>query len=340
MIDTRFHFCVGPIELADLLARAGHRELAEQVRSPVTVNGASALELADQDSISFAAQKSYAPKLQTTRAGVLLVSRELADHVPGHATGVVCDKPYDVFVDILNILYPDDSLAVVLSGTKSEPQPLVEDGTVLGANVALGAGAQIGSGTVVGANASIGAGVTIGRNCIIGPNVSIACAHIGNDVVLQSGVVIGAEGFGYQLGADRHRKIPQLGRVIIQDRVEIGANSTIDRGTLGDTVIGEGSKIDNLVQIGHNCRLGRNCVISGMVGLSGSTILGDGVIMGGNVGTAGHLTIGSNSKVLARSGVTHSFPAGSNIAGAPAQDVRTWKREFAAIRRLAKGDKS
>ena len=339
MIDTRFHDCIGPVPLKELLASAGHAALADGLASDLTLDGASDLADATVSSISFAGSRAYADNLPRIGAGAVLVTPDLADAVAVGAIAIVCDNPYDVFVDLLNVLYPDDSAAVIRAATRAEPAPMIEPGVVLGAGVAIGAGAEIGSGTVIGANASIGAGVAIGRNCIIGPNVSIQCAYIGNDVVLQPGVVIGAEGFGFQLRADRHRKIPQLGRVIIQDRVEIGANTTVDRGTLGDTVIGEGSKIDNLVQIGHNCRIGRNCVISGMCGLSGSTILEDGVVMGGNAGSAGHLRIGANSRVLARSGITHSFPAGSNIAGAPAQDVRMWKREIAAVRRLSKGDK-
>lgn len=339
MIDTRFHDCTGPTRLCDLLVAAGHTALASGLASDLVVDGASDLSDANATSVSFAASRAYADELSRSGAGAVLVTPDLVDVVSKSAIAIICDTPYDVFVDILNVLYPDDSAAVVRASTRSDPAPLIEPGVVMGAGAAIGAGAQIGSGTVIGANAAIGAGVAIGRNCVIGANVSIECAYLGNDVVLQPGVVIGSEGFGFQLRADRHRKIPQLGRVIIQDRVELGANTTVDRGTLGDTVIGEGSKIDNLVQIGHNCRIGRNCVISGMCGLSGSTILEDGVVMGGNVGSAGHLRIGANSRVLARSGITHSFPAGSNIAGAPAQDVKMWKREIAAIRRLAKGDK-
>ncbi|AEQ51366.1 UDP-3-O-(3-hydroxymyristoyl)glucosamine N-acyltransferase [Pelagibacterium halotolerans] len=340
MIDPRFHESTGPQLLSDLLKAAGHKALSDSLRTDASIEGASDLADAGPTNLSFAASKSYADQLAHSGAGAVLVTADLAAAVAVHATAIVCEKPYDVFVDILNILYPDDGATVIRASTCIEPAALIEPGVTLGSNVSIGANAQVGSGTVIGANATIGAGVTIGRNCVIGSNVSIECAHLGNEVVIQPGVVIGAEGFGFQLRSDRHRKIPQLGRVIIQDRVELGANTTVDRGTLGDTVIGEGTKIDNLVQVGHNCRIGRNCVISGMCGLSGSTILEDGVVMGGGAGTAGHLTLGAGTLVLARSGVTHSFPAGSNIAGAPAQDVKMWKREIVAVRRLSKGDKT
>ena len=340
MIDPRFHEGTGPHFLAALLTAAGHEGLSNDLTRDVVIEGASDLADAGPASLSFAASKSYAGQLSGSGAGAVLVTADLAASVAPNATAIVCEKPYDVFVDVLNVLYPDDGAAVIRASVRTEPTPLIEPGVTLGANVSIGSNAQIGSGTVVGANTTIGAGVTIGRNCVIGSNVSIECAHLGNEVVIQPGVVIGAEGFGFQLRSDRHRKIPQLGRVIIQDRVELGANTTVDRGTLGDTVIGEGTKIDNLVQVGHNCRIGRNCIISGMCGLSGSTILEDGVVMGGGAGTAGHLRLGANTLVLARSGVTHSFPAGSNIAGAPAQDVKMWKREIVAVRRLSKGDKT
>ena len=221
-----------------------------------------------------------------------------------------------------------------------DPEPGAADIDVtLGTNVVVGPGVEIGRGTVIGANTVIGAGVTIGRNCVIAANTTIDCAHIGNDVVLHSGVRIGTEGFGWLDFGHSNRKIPQLGRVIIQDRVEIGANSTVDRGALGDTVIGEGTKVDNLVQIGHNCRIGRYCLIAAMTGLSGSTIVGDGVLMGGGVGTSGHLSIGDGSVIHGRAAVTKDWPAGSKLAGAPAQDIRDFWRELATMRKLSKGEK-
>ena len=209
----------------------------------------------------------------------------------------------------------------------------------LGPNVVLGAGVEIGSGTVIGANTVIGAGVAIGRNCVIAANCSIDCAYLGSNVVLHAGARIGSEGFGWLDLGRTNRKIPPLGRVIVQDGVEIGANTTIDRGALGDTVIGEGTKIDNLVQIGHNCHIGRYCLIAAQSGLSGSTVLEDGVLMGGGVGTAGHLTIGRGSVVHGRAAVTKDWPAGSKLIGAPAQDIKDFWREAAMLRRMSKGEK-
>jgi UDP-3-O-[3-hydroxymyristoyl] glucosamine N-acyltransferase len=175
---------------------------------------------------------------------------------------------------------------------------------------------------------------------VIGSNVSIECAYLGNNVVLHAGARIGTEGFGWLDLGRSNRKIPQLGRVILQDAVEIGANTTVDRGALGDTVIGEGTKIDNLVQIGHNCRIGRYCLIAAHCGLSGSTVLEDSVIMGGGASTAGHLTIGRGTVVLGWGGVTKDIAAGSKVGGFPAQDARKWWQELAALRRLTKGVRS
>lgn len=336
MIDTRFHLCTGPARLADLLEAAG---CLERAPGDLVIEGAGDLVDAGPHTLSFAQSKNYAKDLERTRAGAVLVTEALARHVPEGTIAVISQAPYDAFIAILDVLYPNDTHAVVAGAVADGPAPLIEPGVIVGAHVSIGPGAQIGSGTVIGPNSAIGAGVAIGRNCVVGANVSIQCAYLGNDVVVQPGAVIGAEGFGFRLRADRHKKIPQLGRVIIQDRAEIGANTTVDRGTLSDTVIGEGTKIDNLVQIGHNCRLGRNCILGASCALAGSTVLEDGVVMAGGSVTSGHLTIGANTVIFGRSGITHSFPPGSNIAGAPAQDVRKWRREIAAVRRLSKGDR-
>jgi UDP-3-O-[3-hydroxymyristoyl] glucosamine N-acyltransferase len=269
----------------------------------------------------------------------VIVSSALRDAVPDSAIAIVAERPHDVFTDLLNEMFPGDTRAVVAAGSIArEVEPLIEENVLIGANVVLGSGVEIGRGTVIGPNTVIGAGVTIGRNGIIGSNVSIDCAHLGNNVVLHAGVRIGTEGFGWLEFGRNNRKVPQLGRVIIQDSVEIGANSTIDRGALGDTMIGEGTKIDNLVQIGHNCRIGRHCLIAATTGLSGSTILGDGVLLGGGVGTSGHLSIGAGTTVYGRAAVTKDWPAGSKLAGAPAQDIRDFWKELAMLRRLSKGE--
>lgn len=340
MVDTRFHRFSGPIALGDLLGQLGHQDLVSGLANPHhQVEGVAELDLAGPGDIGLAAQASYAEDLRRTSAGVVIVSEALRGAAPANCIVIAVAKPHNVFADILDALYPASTQNIIAAQRDDLGEPLVERDVILGANVVIGAGVEIGRGTVIGANTVIGPGVTIGRNSTIAANCTIDCAHLGNEVVLHSGVRIGTEGFGWLDLGRSNRKIPQLGRVIVQDRVEIGANSTIDRGALGDTVLGDGTKIDNLVQIGHNCRIGRNCLIAAMSGLSGSTVLGDGVLIGGGVGTSGHLSIGSGSVVHGRAAVTKDWPAGSKLAGAPAQDIRDFWREIAVMRKLSKGDK-
>src|SRR6185312_924111 len=340
MVDTRFHNFTGPASLGALLAAAGVTSDAFDGDGP-TISGAEELALAGPEHLALAAQAQYRDALRDTEAGVVIVSAELLSDVPAHSIGIVHRNPHLLFVDLLERLYPQSTRTSVLGllGPHDAP-PVSETDVRIGPGVVLGPGVEIGRGTVIGPNTVVGAGVTIGRNCTIASNVSIECAHLGNNVVLHAGSRIGSEGFGWLDHGITNRKIPQLGRVIVQDRVEIGANSAVDRGALGDTVIGEGTKIDNLVQVGHNCRIGRNCLIAGMSGLAGSTVLEDSVMMGARATTSGHLTIGRGSVLAAGSAVTKSFPPGSGLVGFPAQDVRSWRREVATLRRLNKRGES
>lgn len=340
MVDTRFHRFSGPSTAGAILSTLGRAEISlSPGGADLAITGVSELELAGPGDLALAAHTSYIEELRSTSAGAVVVLSALRDMVPAHSLAIVSDKPHHLFADILDLLYPSSTRATIASGREDLGAPIFERDVSIGSNVVVGPGVEIGRGTVIGANTVIGAGVTIGRNCIIAANCTIDCAHIGNDVVVHSGVRIGTEGFGWLDFGQSNRKVPQLGRVLIQDRVEIGANSTIDRGALGDTMIGDGTKIDNLVQIGHNCKIGRNCLIAAMSGLSGSTVVGDGVLMGGGVGTSGHLTIGAGSVIHGRAAVTKNWPPGSKLAGAPAQDIRDFWRELATMRKLSKGDK-
>ena len=340
MVDTRFHRFAGPATVGTILAAIGWSEkLADLPGQDFEIEGVAELELAGPGDLALAAHLNYLEELRSTSAGLVVIAAGLREAVPAGTRAIVADHPHQLFAAVLDYLYPGSTRSVIAAVRDDLGAPILERDVVLGSNVVVGYGVEIGRGTIIGANTVIGAGVTIGRNCTIAANSTIDCAHIGNDVTIHSGVRIGTEGFGWLDHGQSNRKIPQLGRVIVQDRVEIGANSTIDRGALGDTVLGEGTKIDNLVQIGHNCRIGRNCLIAAMTGLSGSTIVGDGVLMGGGVGTSGHLTIGAGSVVHGRAAVTKNWPPGSKLAGAPAQDIRDFWREIAVMRKLSKGDK-
>lgn len=340
MVDLRFHPSSGPHSLLDLLDRAGHTALlADPARGAIQIRSAGELQSAGADEICWAGSNGYAEALAVTRAGVVVVNAALAEHVPAHTVAIVAQSPQTVFLDLLPHIYGDTTRQVFIAQTEARQPHLAEKSVTLGANVVLGPGVEIGEGTIIGANTVIGANVAIGRNTIIGANCTIECAYIGDDVVIQPGVRIGVESFAFIDPGKTNRKVPQLGRAIIQDRVEIGANSAIDRGALGDTVIGEGTKIGNLVEISHNCLIGRNCIIVSCSAFAGSTILGDGVIMGGNVTTAGHLELGAGSFVQGGAALTKSWPPGSKLAGRPAQDIKDFWKETAAIRRLGKGDK-
>lgn len=338
MVDTRFHTSTGPIPLRALLASLATPPLVDDRRlGLITITGADELDRADGTEFALAARPTYRDALIETAAGVVVVHPSLRDFVPDGTLAIVDEQAHELFVDILDKLYPFGTRAAAVAQFDEEgPDTLIESDVRLGENVVIGPNVEIGRNSVIGPNTVIGRGVTIGRNAVIGANVTIEYAHLGNNVLLHPGVRVGAEGFGWLSQGRANRKIPQLGRVIIQDNVEIGANSTIDRGALGDTVIGEGTKVDNLVQIGHNCRIGRRCLIAGTCGIGGSTIIGDHVLVGGGAGTVGHITIGDGSVLSARCLVTKNVPSGMHVGGQPAQELRTWQREMATLRRLSK----
>jgi UDP-3-O-[3-hydroxymyristoyl] glucosamine N-acyltransferase len=340
MVDSRFHASAGPAQLGVLLEAWAGRIALDAATRALLISGAEELPTAGPEHVSLAAHKSYLDELRGTAAGVVIVTSELSEAVPVGSIPLVSDRPHEIFADLLDRLYPASTRAATGGfANGEETAPFLEEGVRLGPNVVLGRGVEIGRNSVIGANTVIGAGVSIGRNVTIASNCTIDCAYLGNNVVVHAGARIGCEGFGWLDFGRSNRKIPQLGRVIVQDGVEIGANTTIDRGALGDTVIGEGTKIDNLVQIGHNCRIGRYCLIAGQAGLSGSTVLEDGVLMGGGAGTSGHLTIGAGTIVRGRAAVATNIDPGSDVAGAPAHNFRDFWREVIALRRLSRGEK-
>ncbi len=340
MVDTRFFSFQGPMGLGALLQAAGHHE--SPLRD-VEITGADELEAAGPGEVSFASSEKYADAMRISRASVILTTPGLAGQVPAAALAVVTDDPHLLFVKVLQQLYPASGhrLAISPQGPESD-QARFEENVTIGAGSVIGSGAEIGRDTVIGPNSVIGPGVAIGRGCVIGAGVTIECSYLGDNVTIHSGARVGAQGFGWLDHGKSNIYIPQLGRAIVQTGAEVGPNSVVDRGALGDTVIGEGTKLGALVEIGHNSRIGRNCLLAPTTGLSGGTIVGDGVLMGAGVGTAGHLTIGSGSIVYARSAVTKDWPENARLGGAPAQDIKDFWRELAVLRKLSrnKGDKA
>ena len=276
--------------------------------------------------------------LAATRASACLVAPAFAARVPEGTAALVMAQPYRGFALALQLFYPDAMFPKAAHGASGEPpihpSARLEEGVTVEPGAVVGREAQIGRGTTIAAGAVVGYRVTIGRGCYVGPGASVMHALVGDRVILHAGVRIGQDGFGFAMGPKGHLKVPQIGRVIIQDDVEIGANSCVDRGALKDTVIGEGTKIDNLVQIGHNVVIGRHCVIVGQVGISGSAELGDFVVMGGQSGVVGHIKVGTGAQIAGGSHAKDDVPAGARMGGTPAVPFIEWARQLAAIKRL------
>jgi UDP-3-O-[3-hydroxymyristoyl] glucosamine N-acyltransferase len=307
------------------------------------ITGIASLDRARPSDIVFIDSAKRLAELSSTRAGACFIGERF--EVPArHDLAVLrAREPFRAFVAVARALYPDAlrptslfDTAGVAAGASVHPSAEIEDGVTVDPGAVIGPGAGIGSGTLIGANAVIGPGVQIGRDCAVGPGASIVHAFIGDRVIIHAGCRIGQDGFRYHPSAHGHVKVPQIGRVIIQDNVEIGAGSAIDRGGIGDTVIGEGTKIDNLVQVGHNCTIGRHCIIVSQSGVSGSCTLGDHVVLGGQVGLADHLVIGEGAMVGAKSGVMSNIPAGEKWLGSPAMPSREFMRLVAQSRKRLK----
>ena len=337
MADPRFYDNRGPFRLAELCALAGF-DIPKEADPAALVADVAGLRQAGRQHLSFYETPRVKADFLSTKAGWCLFSTKMPlREVPDTTVLLSCVGVGRVFAKIARVFYPDHEMDIRPQETAIHSTARIGADVVLAPGVVIAAGAEIGDRTRIGGNALIGRGVTIGRDCLIGANASIGFAHIGDEVVVQPGGVIGASGFGFSSAADGHVKTPQLGRVILQDRVEIGANSTVDRGALGDTVVGEGSKIDNLVQIGHNTLLGRHCILAGQVGISGSVAVGDFVLMGGKVGIADHVTIGDHVRLAALTGVGFNLEGGQDYGGVPARPIREWQRAMRDILRPASG---
>jgi UDP-3-O-[3-hydroxymyristoyl] glucosamine N-acyltransferase len=332
--DPRFFRRTGPHSLAAVADAAGGTAPPRRLM----LTGVAPLQTAGPDEVSFLDNRKYAAALDATRAGAVIVHTDLAPRVPEGAVAISTEQPYVAWARVAALFHPEPPTVpgihpTALVGADARIEPTAE----VGPYAVIGDKVDIASGCRIGPHAVIGAGVVLGRDCRVGAHASISHALIGNRVYIYTGVRIGQDGFGFAVADTGFLTVPQLGRVIIGDDVEIGANTTIDRGSMHDTVIGAGSRLDNLVMIGHNVTLGRGCVIVSQVGISGSTTVGDFVQIGGQAGLAGHLKIGSRARIGGQAGVMNDIQAGADVIGSPAQPVREFFRHVALLRKLARG---
>ena len=336
MADRRFFNRAGPFTLDVLSALSGAR-LLNVVDGGRLFTDVAPLETAGPEDVSFLENRKYMEAFVRSDAGAAFVDDKAVERAPPGMALLVSKEPYKAYALAAQAFYP--AAEVVARRAPSaiiDPTAVLDDDCDIGPNVVVERGVRVGRRCRVGANTVIAAGVEIGDDCCIGPNVTLSHCVIGSRVVLHPGVRIGQAGFGFAPDPRGPIKVPQLGRVLIGDDVDIGANSTIDRGSGHDTVIGSGSMIDNLVQIGHNVVLGRCCVLAGQVGISGSTRLDDFVMVGGQGGLAGHLHIGSGARIAAKSGLMRDVPAGETVCGSPAVPLSEFMRQTAMLQRLAK----
>ncbi len=333
MSESRFFRRSGPFTLghiADLVA--GKIDPATADRRIVDI---APLDTASGDDLSFLDNRKYIAAFEESKAGACLVSQALAERAPAGMQVVVCEQPYLAFALAARLFYPatppqpwisDD--ARVADTAELGPDCRVEPFAVIGAGVRLGARCHVGVGAVLHDN------IEVGDDCRIGAGVTLTCCQIGDRVAIDPGAHIGTQGFGFAVGPAGAVRIPHTGRVVIEDDVEIGANTTVDRGTTGDTFIGRGTMIDNQVQIAHNVRIGRDCILAGQVGMAGSSQTGDHVMLGGKTGVANHVKVGDGARIGALSGAADDLPGGGTYLGSPAIPIKDFWRQMAALRRL------
>jgi UDP-3-O-[3-hydroxymyristoyl] glucosamine N-acyltransferase len=333
--DPRFHATAGPHSLAVIAAAVGAGIVGDGGR---LFTGVAPLQTAGPDDVSFLDNRRYAAALAASRAGAVVLAQAMAGKVPEGCIPLVTAQPYLGFARVAALFHP-----------APVPRPGIHPSAAIGVGAEIGEGCEIGAYAVVGAGAILGAGCILEPHAVVGPGVvlgarcrlhshsSISYAIAGDDVVLNAGARVGGEGFGFATDpkTGRHVTVPQVGRVILGDGCEIGANATVDRGSGGDTVLGAGCRLDNLVQVGHNVRLGKGCVIVALAGIAGSVTLGDYVVVAAQGGIAGHVTVGDRARIGAQSGVMNDVEAGMDMLGSPAQPSREKWRQIAALRRLA-----
>ena len=341
MTGPSFSPKAAPLSLNEVAALTG-ATLVATASGDSLIGNIAALDRAGPGDLTFIDGVAYADRLRRTRASACLTSARFEKQVPAGVAVLRSREPYRAFVTVARKLFPDALRPATLFGARGvsphahvHASARLEAGAIIDPGTVVGPDAEIGSGTRVAPNVVVGPGVRIGRDCNVGAGTSITHALVGDRVIIHPGCRIGQDGFGFLMGAGGHLKVPQVGRVIIQDDVEIGAGTTIDRGAIRDTMIGEGTKIDNLVQIGHNVVIGRHCVLVAQTGISGSSTLEDFVVLGARVGVTNHVTIGEGAQIAAISIVGSDVPPGARWGGTPAKPVKVWFRELKTLERMA-----
>lgn len=331
--DPRFHPATGPHELARVAEAGGARFHGDGHR---LFHGVAPLQAAAPDQVAFLDGRRHLDTLRGSKAGAVVVTAEFEAAVPDGAVALVAPSPHLAFARIAALFHPAPAPVPGIHPTASvAADAVLGEGCEIGPYAVVGAGAVLGARCILGPHAVVGPACIFGDDCRILAHASAVYCLAGHRVTLHHGARVGQEGFGFTPTPEgRFVTIPQLGRVVLEDEVEIGANACVDRGALGDTVLGRGTRLDNLVQIGHNVVTGRGCVIVAQVGISGSTHLGDYVTIAGQAGLTGHLKIGSKARIGAQAGVQSDIPPGQDVTGSPAMPVKDALRAALYLRKL------
>ena len=336
MVDTTFFKNNGPFKLS-VIAEICGAELRDLSQGEISISDISTMEKAQKGEICFFYDKKAKAKAAEIKASACVTTAELADSIPEGVAVMISANPKLAFLQLNKKFYSEIRTGKEISRTAIiAPSAKIGENTFIGEHVVIEENVEIGDNCYIEHNAVISRGCKIGNNCRIGANASVAYTIMGNDCYIYAGARIGQDGFGFMVINGKHERIPQLGRVIIGNDVEIAANTCVDRGALDDTVIGDGCRIDNLVQVAHNDKLGRGCVIVSQTGIAGSCTFGDYVVCGGQSGFADHLNIGSGAQIGAQSGLMRDVEPGAVVMGYPAVPIKEFMRQVACVQKLTK----